>query len=239
MKLRATIVFVLLLATLSLVAEDSVSNVEIRVLESFDDPAARLWAVRGSRFVTDGYPQMNYVDAWPRTAFGQNWENQDLKCLGIYGKFDRAGYNYIEIFPVTEDATGNLVPDSIMIPPIAKRVDMWVWGSNYNYYLEMHVLDYRGVDHVLPLGSLRFRGWKRLSVTIPSRIPQLDVHLPRYQEIEFTKLVLWTRPQERVDGFYVYFDQMKVLTDTYREDFDGNKLLDEQMVEQIWGSQID
>ena len=39
-----------------------------------------------------------------------------------------------------------------------------------------------------------------------------------------TKLVVRTDPEEKVDLFYVYIDQLKVLTDTHVSNFDGENL---------------
>ena len=234
MKTKAMIILVLLLATASLVAQELTLTYATEVVESFDDPDAQTWIVRGSKFATEGYPKMTYANTWPQTLFGRNWDGEDLRCLGIQAKFDRKGYNYIELIPVKEDADGNYVNDPIKIPGRAKYLDLWVWGSNYDFYLEVHVLDFRGVDHVLPLGSLKYQGWKNLNVTIPSSIPQVDVHLPKYKNVELTKLVVWTRPAERVDDFYIYFDHIKVLTDLFQDRFDGDELIDNHMLDQIW-----
>ena len=39
---------------------------------------------------------------------------------------------------------------------------------------------------------------------------------------------------ERVDNFYVYFKQMKVLTDTFESLYDGDELGDPERVQQLW-----
>lgn len=236
MKPKILLVMSFLLIAVVVVAQQSTPTYATVVIESFDDPAAQTWIARGSKFITEGYPRMTYAQTWPQGLFGRNWENKELQCLAIEGRFDRKGYNYIELIPVEEDAEGNIVSDPIKIPGRAQYLDLWVWGSNYDYYLEAHLIDYKGIDHVLPLGSLKYEGWRSLSVTIPSAIPQIDPHLPKYKNVELTKLVLWTRPQEDVNGFYVYFDHIKVLTDLYQDRFDGDELIDRQMIDQIWGS---
>jgi hypothetical protein len=48
------------------------------------------------------------------------------------------------------------------------------------------------------------------------------------------KIVLWTKPTERVNGFFVYFDELKVETDMYRPPFDGEELRDPEFVRQVW-----
>lgn len=239
MKSGVLLIILLLLGALMTGAQETTTlTYATRVIESFDDPEAQLWIVQGSKFATEGYPQMEYAKIWPQQLFGRNWENVDLRCIGIYCKFDREGFNYIEFIPVREDQNGNYVSDPLTIPGRAKYLDLWVWGSNYDYYMEVHLVDFRGMNHVLPLGSLNFEGWQSMSVNIPTSIPQVDHHLPKYKNIELTKLVLWTRPEEKVDGFYVYIDHIKVLTDLYQQRFDGDDLVDSRTVEQIWGSEI-
>ena len=95
-----------------------------------------------------------------------------------------------------------------------------------------HVRDYRGIVHTVPLGSLHFMGWKNLSVTIPRHIPQHIRYLPMEQPLTLVRLVIWTEPVERVDDYFIYFDQLKVLTDVYRTRFDGDVLADQTF--DIW-----
>ena len=236
MKPKILLVIMFIMMSMLLGADETTLTYATVVIESFDDPTDQIWIARGSKFNTDGYPKVTYVPTWPQALFGRNWENKDLRCMGVEGKFNRKGFNYIELIPVSQDNEGNMVSDPIKIPGRAQYLDIWVWGSNYDYYLEAHIIDYLGIDHVLPLGSLQYDGWRNLSVTIPTAIPQKDIHLPKYKNIELTKLVLWTQPVEDVNGFYVYFDHIKVLTDLYQERFDGDELIDREMVEQIWGS---
>jgi len=42
-------------------------------------------------------------------------------------------------------------------------------------------------------------------------------------------------PTERVDNFFIYFNQLKVLTDTFETLFDGNDLADPVRVQELWG----
>jgi hypothetical protein len=41
---------------------------------------------------------------------------------------------------------------------------------------------------------------------------------------------------ERVDNFYVYLDQFKVLTDTFESFYDGDELADPDRVQELWSS---
>ena len=118
-----------------------------------------------------------------------------------------------------------------------KTIDLWAWGSNYDYSLEVHIRDYEGIEHTLQLGSLRYEDWKDLYTSVPSSIPQSRRYLPKRRNLQLTKLVLWTRPEEKVDGFYVYFDQLKVLTDLFESRFDGDNLIEPDVLNKIWKSE--
>ena len=75
-----------------------------------------------------------------------------------------------------------------------------------------------------------------MRVTIPQHIPQAEKYIPKEKPLKFTKYVIWTRPAEVVDGFFIYIDHMKVLTDLYIERFDGDNLVNPDLLEQIWGT---
>ena len=196
MKKSGVLLFFLILSILffltgTATAERITEILESKIIESFDNPENReeaewpshRWVIRGSKFstkitdeegnVTDSYPKHTYVTTWPDALFGPNKEGRDLKVLGIHGKFDRKGYNFIEILPVEEenDQEGDPIFKPIRLPGKTKIIDLWVWGSNYNYYLEVHIRDYKGIVHVLQLGDLDYTGWENLSVRIPTSIP--------------------------------------------------------------------
>jgi len=120
------------------------------------------------------------------------------------------------------------------MPGRVSTLDMWVWGSNLNFYLEAYVRDYQGVVHSLNMGDLAFQGWRNLKVRIPNNISQSKRILPRYAGMHFVKFRIWTTPVERVDNFYVYFNQMKVLTDIFESFFDGDELADPDRVHELW-----
>jgi hypothetical protein len=216
----------------------------------------RIWVAEGSKFATDNttemrkkqkqdnpdandgikYPRYNYFDTWPDALFGSNSDKLPLKSFGINCKFDRKGFNWIEIYPAKKDKdkNGNFVSQPIGLPGIVKKLDFWVWGSNYKYYLELHFRDARGIPFVVDCGDVNFQGWRNISVDIPGSIPQLRTHLPRYQGIELTKIVLRTDPNEDVSGFYIYFDQFKILTDTHQNPFDGRDLIKPEFIDKNW-----
>jgi hypothetical protein len=195
------------------------------VLEDFEDNDNN-WQVSASRFTDEDYPIVRFgIEGAPialsRVARGE--ENKFV--MGVRSAFVRKGYNKIWLYPGEE----------IVIPGNAKKVDVWVWGANYYYTLYVHLRDYRGIVHKLPLGSLHYMGWRNLSVEIPRQIPQAVRYLPMEKPLSLVRFEIWTDPNERVDDYVIYFDHLKVLTDMYKQRFDGDELADR--TKDIWSSQ--
>jgi hypothetical protein len=245
-----SILLVLVLAT-SLSADEVTRNWESIVLEDFDDGGQYRWIVRGGKFLavedegsdTDfAYPFAYQIvdDIKPDALVLPETNTADtLGVLGVQASFTRRGYNYLEFIPVEDqdDEDGNPVPRPIEIPGRPLAIDLWAWGSNLDYYLEVQVRDYRGIVHTLKLGNLGYGGWQNLQVDIPNYIPRAVRFAPGRRRMDLVKVVLWTRPEESVAGFHFYLDQIKVLTDMFETPFDGEGLADPEFVQQVWGSQ--
>ena len=241
------------IAVLSATADEATVDLTSIVLESFNGEAAHEWhdgrhprnfefnwALNASKFATtatdaDGnevtYPRSTYVDAWPIALFGYNRDGRDIKSLGINGRFDRQGYNWIDVYPVESDGT---TPFEIPLPGRVRYMDLWIWGSNLDYYVEAYVRDFQGIVHIIRLGGIAHTGWKNLRAHIPNHIQQSKRVLPSHAQLQFVKFRLWTQPTERVNNFYVYFKQFKILTDTFESLFDGDELADPDLIPQLW-----
>jgi hypothetical protein len=234
------------IAVASVFGDEYTVNLESRILESFDGDSGYEWKAVASKFATtvkdesgettDEYPRLTLIETWPQALFGTNRKGDPLKSLGIWGKFDRRGYNWIDIYPVQG---GEEDPTEIPIPGRAGYLDMWVWGSNLNYYIEAYIRDYQGVVHNIRLGYIGYEGWKNLRANIPTSIPQAKRVLPKLASLSFVKFRLWTTPTEPVGNFYVYFDQFKVLTDTFESLYDGDELSDPERVAELWNPDSD
>ena len=232
------LMLLLLLTPTLLVADEKTLNLESRILETFDpDTRTTDWLIRGSKFITEGFPKKAYAQTWPEALFGANREERDLEVLGAHFKFNRQGYNNIEFIPVKEGEDGEPVHNPISIPGRVQQLDFWVWGSDFDYYMEVHLRDFRGVVYTLNMGSLNFVGWKNLRTDIPSYIPQTQDYAPYLAGLQLEKIVLWTNPTERVHNCYVYIDQIKVLTDIFISRFDGDTLAQPEQVQEIWESE--
>jgi flagellar filament outer layer protein Flaa len=224
------------------VADEATTNYQALILESFDDPDSR-WIARGGKFlaVEDEEHQYEFPfdyqivpDVWPE-ALGRP-DSDTPGVFGVQASFTRRGYNYIEFIPVEDEdgPDGQPIPRAIIIPGRPEAIDLWAWGSNYNYYLELQLRDHRGVVHTVKLDDVGYGGWKNLVVRIPNYIPRQVRFVPQRRIMELVKIVLWTRPDEAVDGFHFYLDQIKVLTDLFETPFDGEGLADPEFVQQTW-----
>ena len=242
-----SILLVVLLAATA-VADEVTCNWQSIVLESFDDPEGSPWVVRGGKFlaVEDDtnqgqyrYPfEYQFVEGVTPEAMDQP-EAENPSVLGAQASFTRRGYNYLEFIPVTgeTDDEGNPIPREILIPGRPLAIDLWAWGSNHAYYLEIQVRDFRGVIHNLKVGDMNYAGWKNLAVDIPNYIPRAVRTVPARRQMHLVKVVLWTRPEESVAGFHFYLDQIKVLSDMFETPFDGEGLADPEFVQEVWGTE--
>ncbi len=226
-------------------ADEQTSYFQSVVIESFDQTSEQQWYVRGSKFIHEDYPVFKLLPVYPDAAFRKAENTDDLRSLGIQFMFDRKGYNYLEIFPVTgeQDENGNPIPDPIKLPGRIANLDCWVWGANYSYYLEVHIMDNDGRIHVLKLGDIDYLGWKNLRVDIPNYIDQSIRYAPQRRGLELVKLVLWTRPDEKVADYYegkvqpiyFYLDQIKIFSDQFESPYDGSDLAsDADYINDLW-----
>jgi hypothetical protein len=224
----------LLVASSAVFADEVTQNLQSVILDNFAEPQQQQWIVTGSKFAAQGFPQSAFVKTWPDALFRKEPAGKDLRSLGIHAKFDRLGYNYIEIIPAKKDQNGTLVPDPIQIPGRLKSLDVWMWGSYHSYYMEVQLRDYRGIVHVLRLGTLDFRGWQDLNVNIPSSIPQTVTYIPSTKGLHLVKFVIWTLPNQPVNDFYTYMNQIKIMTDTFESPWDGETLANPSYVDKLW-----
>lgn len=233
-------------------ANEKPINLESKIIQDFDDPEAQPWFVMGSKFSTAGFPKVAYVNSWPISIYGTSPENKDkLKTLGVAMLFDRKEYNWIDIIPGKKTGSGDDVkyePVEIPLPGRVAMLDMWIWSGNFNYYIEAFIRDYKGIVHTIQMGTLNHIGWKNFRINIPNNIPQSKKYLPKLEGLTLVKFRIWTRPTEVVaipagadapdheKAIYFYFDQLKVLTDTYEDLFDGDELTRPELIEATWGS---
>jgi hypothetical protein len=234
--------FFFILGAAAAIADEVASNIETRIIDDFDNPTTFngkprewSWFVRASKFIDETSLGWKLVEGYPDTLYTRKQaEGKDLHILAIKGSFQRKGYNSYEIIPVKKDDKGNWAPRPIELPGIVKTIDMWVWGSGFNYDIEVFIIDSRGINYSLKLGNLLFEGWKSLSVPVPGSIPQSRRYIPKREALYLTKIVIWTSADERPNDFFCYFDMLKVNTDTFISKFDGDELADPEEISKRW-----
>ena len=98
---------------------------------------------------------------------------------------------------------------------------MWVQGRGQDYNLEAWVKDFKGDVHIIKFGSVNFVGWQPLKAIIPKYIPQDTDSYPQTRTLVLERLVLRATPKASTDNTFFFFDQIKVLTETFEVNFDG------------------
>ena len=151
-----------------------------------------------------------FPDGLPKELRGK----QEKTIMGIKGCFDVKGYNWIVVEPKAP----------IFSRGITKAIDLWVWGSGYNYDLYIIIKNWRGFYYSLWMGNLRYYGWRNLRVEIPHYVSQYTNYVPRIKPLQIVRLKLVAAPSEKPDDFYAYFDYMQVQTDIYEERYNGDGL---------------
>lgn len=255
--------FLLLFGVGSAFGTEYTSNVQSLVLEDFEmseedsSSPKRFWKVvpnvfgrYNNRENGKSLQKIAWVKAWPEAYFGnegsffygtEDSEKQKSKytdvsgyCLALNVKFNRQGYNYVEVYPVSKKEDDKFVIQPILFKGKVRQFDFWVWGANFDYFMEVVLTDYRGAEHRLNVGSLRHVGWKNFSVNIPNSIPQTVDYIPSVKALSFTKFVIWTNPNEKVSGADIYIDHIKYLSDVYEEIYDGYQLGRPDYVKKVW-----
>ena len=221
-------VFVLMFAVVCtpLAAQDSGVNYQTYMVETFDSPDSSeiAWNAIGSKFITEGYPILKYFDGMPNALrVMQSDSDKEYKFLGMQFKFNRQGDNWVDVYP-TKGSGDEAAPYEIPLKGIVQRFDLWVWGAGYAYDLEILVRDCNGRIHTLPVGTLKYHGWKNLAVTVPTNIQQRSHYLSQLKYMAFVAFRIRTQPAENVDDFYIFFDELKALTNTRTASYDGFEL---------------
>ena len=214
-------------------AQPSSRSIETFVIDNFDNPGNQNylykgenlswdWGVTTSRFVAEGYPKSGYFDGIPNSLKQLRGTTEgESKVFGVKTAFNRKGDNWFEVYP-TQDGKAYEIP----FVGTVSQMDFWIWGANYNYYLEVLIRDANGTVHVLPAGSLRFQGWKNLVVNIPGWIVQHSLLRSGPENLRFVGYRIRTDAEEFVDNFLIYFDQIKYTSNSLSYIYDGYELKD-------------
>ena len=146
---------------------------------------------------------------------GQDPKVVDKYVFGVKTEFYNRGYN--EIFIKAKRP--------IPIEGITKTISVWIAGRNYNNVLLIQLKDFFGTTVELPMGKLNFQGWKKLSVAIPPQNPdgrtgivQRNFHYTSRMGLKVVGFRIACDPDESFGTYYVYFDDLRAITDLFAED---------------------
>jgi hypothetical protein len=134
-------------------------------------------------------------------------KEDDKYTLGVKVSFFHRGASYFSVHPL------NPIP----VEGIVKTLSIWVVGRNFNHTLKILFEDYRGQAQELTVGTLNFIGWKKLTVALPPSILQTEYHYTYRSGIRITGLRIECDPLDSFGTYYVYFDDLRAVTDLFGE----------------------
>jgi hypothetical protein len=219
-KIRILLVCALaVLATLPVAAQIDASKigndqaqqklVEVSVSKLED---AAFW--KGEMALDDGIVTLRSLPGSPaakKPAEGdvQNRINeQDTRVLGVRVDFYHRGVVSFAVHPTAP----------IPVAGLSKTISVWVAGRNFNHTLKVQLEDYFGRYMELTVGKLTFMGWKKLTVAVPPSITQTDYHFTYNDGIKITGFKVECDPLEAMGTYYLYFDDIRVVTDLFGEE---------------------
>jgi len=216
------------------VAQPSPKSVETIVIDNFDneDKMDWTWKVQASRSATLDtktnvqYPILQYFDGIPNSLRPIHKEGDPIKVLGVKVKFDRKGDNWLEIFPEYKDRKDKNGAPVREIPFVGtvSQIDFWAWGAGYLYYIEVLVRDAEGRVHALDGGNLAFNGWKDIIVHVPTWFPQRSSLRSGAESMSLVGFRIRSDSRESVDDYVIYLDQIKYVSNTLDNIYDGYEL---------------
>jgi hypothetical protein len=134
-------------------------------------------------------------------------KEDDKYVLGLRVSFFHRGVAEFAVHPM------NPIP----VEGIVKTLSLWVVGRNFNHVLKIQLTDYRGQAQEITVGTLNFIGWKKLTVAIPPSILQTEYHYTYRSGIQITGLKIETDPLDSYGTYFVYFDDLRAVTDLFGE----------------------
>jgi hypothetical protein len=186
--------------------------------------------------LVEGGPSDLIPERWSADKKGLEKKN----CVGVHFRFKYADVgNSVHLLPPPETQwddptkavftfdprTGtNIQERAIQLPGRAKGISVWVHGRGNDYTLEVWVKDFKGDVHILKYGSINFVGWRPMKVDIPSFIPQEVQSYPQTKVTKIVRFVIRSTPNTGPEEVFMFFDQVKILTDVFEVNFDGQAL---------------
>ena len=144
----------------------------------------------------------------------ENLNIPDSKVYGTKVSFYRRGYNSFEVRAVKP----------IPVEGITKTISVWVVGRSYPHVLKLLLEDYMGKQLELYVGKLNHAGWKLMTVAVPPQnatgtgIVQKDYHYGTSMGLKVVGFRIECNPWEAYGNYYIYFDDLRAVTDLYEVD---------------------
>jgi hypothetical protein len=167
----------------------------------------------------EGYPTTRLFSGSPAGKQAipeeEGMDIPDKYVLGTRVDFLRRGYNSFTIYPIRP----------IPIEGITKTLSMWIVGRNFNHEIKVLIQDFFGRDYEIYMGKLNFQGWKKLTVAIPPQaedgingVVQRNYHYNNQMGLKITGFRIDCDPMEAYGSYYIYFDDLRAVTDLFAED---------------------
>ncbi|MDH5716870.1 MAG: flagellar filament outer layer protein FlaA [Spirochaetia bacterium] len=190
------------------------------------------WEVKASPSLPIGKAEVKLVDGVPKNLSD---DQNNKKSLGLKFSFAYQGYNSVTLTPKNtirrylgqlDEKNERAFVDiqGISLPGKVRAVGVYVLGRGNDYNMEAWVEDWRGDTHLLKFGSLNFIGWRPLIAKIPVSIPQDIESFPPNKNLVLKKFVIRSTPNSGKEDVYLFFDGLKVLSDSYQVQFGGDEI---------------